>query len=74
MNGRCPCDPDVPLVYDHVTDSDFEDDVHEQLALEYSYAVETGPTPPTWEVKRQSIFLRQPSTDSHGMYEMETSY
>lgn len=39
LNKVCPCNPDVSLTYDHVTDSDFEDDVQDKLITQYySYA------------------------------------
>ncbi|XP_067942165.1 DC-STAMP domain-containing protein 2-like [Watersipora subatra] len=35
LNGKCPCNPEENLTYDHVTDSDFEDDIQEQIVSQY---------------------------------------
>ena len=52
------------LQYDPVNDSDFEDDIQEQIAEQYSYAVNQGGAEPEERfdqrrMKRMSAFDRQ---------------
>lgn len=38
----CPCKADTNLTYDHVTDSDFEDDVQEKVVSQYYSYVDSA--------------------------------
>lgn len=47
VNKICPCDPDITLAYDHISESDFEDDTQTRVIDQYySYASKVGQAQP----------------------------
>lgn len=42
LNKICPCNPEAKLEYDHVTESDFEDDMQETIVEQYYSYTDSG--------------------------------